>query len=143
MTSGVSSGASRRHRGVPIMETELPSTLPQTPAGFQTLAQWRELKLGMSQAQVATAAGVKQARISQIERGHLPRKKHWPDLMRGYQLQGQEADFYRMIMTAHREQKARVAREFALQQPVSETEPLFENIRSDEPQAEDSARRLA
>lgn len=82
-----------------------------------TLAQWRDLKLGMSQQKLAAAAGVKQARISEIERGHLPRRRYWPELLKAMHLEGYEADFYRMVMNAKKLN--------ALAKPIAETEPLL------------------
>ncbi len=106
-------------RGAVPMETKFPETLSDQPEDYQLLSQWRELKLGWTQKQVAGVAGKQQARISSIELGHLPRKKLWPDFLSAYSID--EANFYRMVMNAKnlREQKD------ALRKPMAETEPLF------------------
>jgi len=113
------------------VEQALPERLPQTPADCMTLAQWRDLKLGMSQQKLAAAAGVKQARISEIERGHLPRRRYWPELLKAMHLEGFEADFYRMVMNAKRMNAEREA----LTKPISETEPLLATAHAHAPAA--------
>jgi len=103
------------------MERTLPERLPKTPADCRTLSEWRDLKLGLSQQKLADLAGVKQARISDIECGHMPRRRYWPEILRAFRLEGYEEDFYRMVMTARVETLRRKARK----KPMSETEPLL------------------
>lgn len=105
------------------MQLEFLTHLPQSPAECQTLSQWRDLKLGMSQKKLADVAGVQQSRISEVERGHLPRRRYWPDLLRAFRLEGFESDFYRMVMNAKKLN--------ALTKPVSETEPLLATVRNE------------
>ena len=97
----------------------LPPTLPIRVEDCRTLPEYREhLLAGISQSDVARAAGVAQSRISAIETGQtIPKRKHWPALLRGYQLQQRESEFYRMVRAA--------AQLRALQRPISETEPLL------------------
>ncbi len=106
-----------RFRGETMRKEQMPVKLPTKAEECQTLMEWRELVLGKSQAQIALAAEVSQARVSQVERGHVPRRRHWPSLMHAYQLQGREPDFYRLVMAAPRLK--------ALQTPMSESEPLL------------------
>lgn len=110
------------------MEQALPERLPQTPADCMTLAQWRDLKLGMSQRKLADIAGVKQARISEIECGHMPRRRYWPELLKAFRLEGCEADFYRMVMNARRLN----AQKKALKKPIAETEPLLATVKAEQ-----------
>lgn len=94
-----------------------PLQLQTGPDQCQTLQEYRDWVLGLTQAQIARTAGVTQSRISQIERGKLPSRWFWPPLLRAYQLQGKEVDFYRMVMCCKKLS--------ALRKPVSETEPLL------------------
>lgn len=66
----------------------------------RTLSEYRLEVLREPQHATARRAERKQAWISQVERGHLPRPWHWAALLRGYRLEGQEDQFVRMILTA-------------------------------------------
>jgi predicted transcriptional regulator len=81
----------------------------------QTLQEYRTQVLAMPQVDVARRAGVSQARISAIERGHLPRRWNWKPFVSAYAITDQE--FERLVNTA--------ARLNALKKPISETEPLI------------------
>lgn len=76
--------------------------LPETAAECRDLQEWMELCLGLTQAQVASCAGLHQSRVSAVFRGHLPRRKHWPPLLKALRLERQEHEFYRMVMAARR-----------------------------------------
>ena len=106
-----------------------------------TLAEWREEGLdGKTQAEIAldVGDGCSQPWVSQVELGHLPGHRHGVRLrfIRAYGLQGQEAEFIRMVRNASelaRAKKERKRMEAAIQKPVSETEPLFATAATDLP----------
>lgn len=92
----------------------LPKLLPKTAAECEDLKQYRELVLGLSQREIARQAGTTQARVSQIEAGHLARRRYWPALMCAYRLVGPGAEelWYRLVLAP--------VRAAALKQPVGE-----------------------
>lgn len=96
-------------------------TIPTGPADCRTLAEWREWGLRETQDQVARTAGCRQAWISQVERGHLPRPKAWARLVKAYRLENAEAEFVRMVRAG----AALAAAKRQLQAPLAETHPLF------------------
>lgn len=118
-------GAKNRRGAVP-MET-LPEVLSDKPEDYHLLSQWRDLKLGWTQQQVAGVAGKQQARISSIELGHLPRKKLWPDFLSAYSID--EANFYRMVMNAKKLRAQKAEARF----PLSVTHPLLATAQADVP----------
>lgn len=103
------------------METQqgraLPAVLPTTPEECGTLDVWMELKLGMTQRQVADCAGLKQSRVSAVVNGHLPRKQLWPPLLKALQLENKEHEFYRMVIAARRKRERVAGLEHALAHP--------------------------
>ncbi|MBI5614908.1 MAG: helix-turn-helix domain-containing protein [Gammaproteobacteria bacterium] len=84
-----------------------------------TLAEYREQVLRLSQREVAALARCKQAWISTVERGHLPKPKNWLRLLKAYRLEGDEGEreFERMIRTARNL--------IAMRMPLSEDLPLW------------------
>jgi|GEM_PF-4727230 len=67
------------------------------------LREYREFILRETQGDVANRARKKQAWISEVERGHMPKPKSWAPLLKGYQLDKEEdgeAQFVRMIENA-------------------------------------------
>lgn len=70
------------------------------PAHFQTLSQWRLEALKLPQHEIARRAKSRQARISAIENGHLPRPWNQEPILKAYELEGREADFQRMVRHA-------------------------------------------
>lgn len=90
--------------------------IPANAAECLTLREYREYVLRLTQAEVAGAV-CKQAWISMVERGHLPRPKSWPKLLKSYRLEGLEQDFYRMVVNARKQAE--------LLKPLAATHPLF------------------
>jgi hypothetical protein len=106
------------------VKTEMPAELPKSAADCRTLGVWRTLVLGKSQREIAEAARVKPARISEIELGKvMPRRKHWAGLIAAFEFTGDDGPehFYRMVQNARIDRN----RAEALRKPISETEPLI------------------
>lgn len=110
-------------RGAEKMDTtnELPPALPVRPEDCRSLKEWIELGLGMPQHEIAHLARTSQGRISLIVNGQMPRRAHWPALLKAMRLEGKETLFYRWVMAARLE-RLRLA---ALPKSINETEPLF------------------
>jgi transcriptional regulator with XRE-family HTH domain len=60
-----------------------------------SLLEYRVWVLRLSQEDVARRAGCRQAWVSAVERGHLPRPKNWDRLLKAYQLTDEE--FVRLV----------------------------------------------
>ena len=105
------------------MESEdgLPANLPIRPEDCRSLKQWIELGLGLSQGEVARRGNTSQGRISLIVNGQMPRRLHWPLLLRALSLEGKEALFYRWIVEA----RTHALKKAELRQPMSESHPLL------------------
>ena len=76
---------------------------PTTIDECRTLTEYREFILRETQGDVANRARKKQAWISEVERGHMPKPKSWGPLLKGYQLDKDEygeRHFVRMIENA-------------------------------------------
>ena len=99
----------------------------------RTLAEWREEGLdGKTQAEIAgdVGDGCSQPWVSQVELGHLPGHRNGvrARFIKAYGLQGQEAEFIRMVregaeMVRKRKEKKRLEKQ--IQQPLSESHPLL------------------
>lgn len=100
---------------------DMPAALPLRPEDCRSLKQWIELGIGLPQAQIAHLAQTSQGRISLIVNGSMPRRKHWPALLRAFRLEGKEPLFYRWVREAH----ALALQKAALQRAAADDAPLF------------------
>lgn len=97
------------------MTTE--TVLSNPAAGCVTLAEFRIEVLGMKQSELALRAKCKQAWISQVESGHLPKPWSRGRLLQAYGLERWEREFVRMVQGS--------AIEKAMLKTMDQTDPLF------------------